>query len=643
MIGLFTKFFARLVVPGGLTALAFLMAFRAWPHGREWLWSVFVFAVVAFMKARSACRRFFGERSVARDRVRPPHPGEALRFLFALTLGTGAPLLVGAGVFLLFGPPTALPHELENTRALLAAVIVAVGELIPCYVRPLPANEVVRGGKLLSLTEARRRVGLSPGDPGLPWGGLLLPGQAAVTHFLGLGATGVGKTLLCEVLATSALRDVGRGRGVRGLWFDAKNDSLSFLSGLGVPWKTFNPFDERAVAWDMAQDVTDPTLARGVAEILFPVRATKDAYFETAAQELFRGTLESFIELSPGAWLFADAIHALRSKDRLAKVLGRTPQGQELIELYLTKESTALDVMSTVANRTGRYLDLARLWARAGERMSLRDWLENEYVLVLGTSHLARPTARALNQAVFHRLSQLLLDLPASETSRYWIFIDEVRQAGRLDGLLDLAIEGRSRGVALALFLQDPGSLRAPELYGEHGAVELLGECANVAIMRLESPLAQQWASALFGRYEALEVRRSQSGRPRSLTDDPASESEGEQLLTRDVVIPAEFGRLPPTDRAYGLTAFFKARTVGYWKATLTAEYLDRMRARRDPSVLDFLPVPVAGLPLPRWTEEDCRRLGLPPELSMERDMAPVVELAARRRMKASGLKDLEP
>src|SRR5205085_6171493 len=106
------------------------------------------------------------------------------------------------------------------------------------------------------------------------------------------------------------------------------------------------------------------------------------------------------------------------------------------------------NVMSTVANKTEPYRAIAAAWYHASEQISLRDWVERGYLLVLGTSHVARTAMRAVNRVLFKRLSQMLLEQPSDRSRPTWIVVDELRQAGQLDGLNELAVEGRSRGVS---------------------------------------------------------------------------------------------------------------------------------------------------------------------------------------------------
>src|SRR5262249_3970394 len=152
-----------------------------------------------------------------------------------------------------------------------------------------------------------------------------------------------------------------------------------------------------------------------------------------------------------------------------------------------SKEKTALDVMATIANATNDLMAVAGAWVNAKEKISLMDWVRGEFVLVLGTSHTAKPLFKKLNCVIFQRAEQLLLEhLPQDCSEDTWIFLDELSQLGNLgDSLKSLAREGRVRGVTLVLGTQDKEGL--DQEYGEKIASEIVGLCSNKGFLRLSS------------------------------------------------------------------------------------------------------------------------------------------------------------
>jgi hypothetical protein len=110
-------------------------------------------------------------------------------------------------------------------------------------------------------TSARRAKGRSRGGS-LRFGNVLLPEAAATSHFLFVGTTGSGKSILQRLLMRDVLLGIRPGTDRRAFVFDAKGDMCAFLrrAEVSCPVLSLNPFESRefAVAWDIAKDVTSP-------------------------------------------------------------------------------------------------------------------------------------------------------------------------------------------------------------------------------------------------------------------------------------------------------------------------------------------------------------------------------------------------
>ena len=318
---------------------------------------------------------------------------------------------------------------------------------------PCRAGRLVLSGPALALAAKKLEQKIAAQkEPPLFFGGHWAPFGDAPSHFLVTGATNTGKTIIQRMLMQSALKSIYLGQDQRAVVFNAKQDVLSILAGMNLdcPIITLDPFDAHGFAWDMAADITTRTDAEALAENLVRIdeHATQK-FFDEAVRSLLEEVIATFIETAPGAWMFRDVIFTMRKRERLTRVLEQTTEGRELLELCFANEETAQNVMATVNNRTKPYRSIAACWqwaADEGRTVSLTEWLRQESVLVLGNSHKARPAIRAINQVLFTRLAQLILDQDESKARRNWIFLDEVRQAGRLASLTDLMVEGPLQG-----------------------------------------------------------------------------------------------------------------------------------------------------------------------------------------------------
>lgn len=534
------------------------------------------------------------------------------------------PLLATAAFLSLLRSAWLLHSPLLAALALLGAV-GAVSNKGWCGSRPDP--RFLRGRPRLqnlpSTQATRTATRKLPDGEMVQWGGGVLPASAATTHFLVAGTTGSGKTLLLNTLLGSVLPFIGKCRpdgrpfNRRALVYDAKGDLLSTLQGAaGCRVVSLHPFDLRGAAWDLARDITTPAAALQAASLLVPLdrSGSGNPFFPLAAQNLVRGVLLSFQQTVGTDWTFRDLILALRYEERLRQVLEKVPEGRAVLDQFFQVGETLQGVRAMLATKTAPFEVIAAAWDAATERVSLQEFLEGEFVLVLGNDETCRTALDAVNRLLFQRLTELILGQTESRTRQTWLFLDEVREAGRLDGLSRLMTKGRSKGACVALGFQAIEGMW--EVYGKNLADELVGLCNQKAILRLDSPVSAQWASELFGKREELEHRVSRSqtwsgwallprlGRGRAVA---------EQRLITEAVLASEVMTLPPTGPEHDLAGYFLTRTSGAYRQTLSWNEVMALQLPKADDVPDLQPRPESDQYLREWGQEDLDRLGLQP------------------------------
>jgi type IV secretory pathway TraG/TraD family ATPase VirD4 len=161
-------------------------------------------------------------------------------------------------------------------------------------------------------------------------------------------------------------------------------------------------------------------------------------------------------------------------------------------------------VEATLHNHVRPLMTLAALWHRARYWFSLAEWHERSGVLLMGADPRRERTLQRVNKLMFERISQLVLGRNKERSiDLTWFFLDEIREAGKLRGLRQLLTEGRSKGARVVLGFQDIDGMT--EVFGQHGAEELIGLCANRMILHLDNPRACKWTSDVFGEVEKEE------------------------------------------------------------------------------------------------------------------------------------------
>ena len=312
-------------------------------------------------------------------------------------------------------------------------------------------------------------------------------------HFAVMGSTGSGKTTILRQLMQSVIPKIGPGPGNhRALVYDPKREFIPLLYGMApvAEISILNPFDSRTLAWDLAADVTTPNEANAVASVLIPEdEGASQRYFSDAARSLVASVMTAFaLGVKNRDWTLRDVILALRDPIRLKAVVALHRATEDKAQPYLSDSRVLPSVLSTVATKMDQFDVVAAFWARAaaaGRKFSIRRWLGGRGVVVLGASPANRANVDPINRAFFKRLSDLLLEQQDKAESYTWLFLDELREAGYLDGLRSLMNQGRSKGVCVALGFQDIEGLECAYPDGEAG--EILGQCSHGAFLRTNS------------------------------------------------------------------------------------------------------------------------------------------------------------
>ena len=449
-----------------------------------------------------------------------------------------------------------------------------------------------------------------PSGDFLRWGNSQLPASAAVRHFLVAGTTGSGKSLVQKLLMTGALRKIRPGSDQRAIIFDAKGDTAEFLKRIGVRCKVhnFNPFsaddpNSESVVWDIAKDISSPARAQNLVASLVPSeKSGNNQYFTDAARQVLTGIVESLIRHSPSKWTFSDLVYVSLNKERIQSVLSRDNRGQEVLDSFFAEERTSYQVFTTIVSRMAYYKPVAALWQSIPKRLSVSDWLASESIVLLGSNATVKTSLDAINQQIFRVMVEEIDVQTNSDSRRTWVWIDEARLAGSLlnsELLPYLAVKGRSRGAAIVIAFQDIDGFK--EAAGERIANEIVAQCSNKALLRMESEASATWASKTVGQYETIESFRSE-------TQSGWFQNISEQRVQRDAVLASEFFGIPITNPTNGLTGYFITSEDGAYRGTIPGRDLANFGSN-DPNSESTTSFQDQCQWLADWEEADFRRL----------------------------------
>jgi hypothetical protein len=255
---------------------------------------------------------------------------------------------------------------------------------------------------------------------------------------------------------------------------------------------------------------------------------------------------------------------------------------------------------------------------------SLTEWAEDgcQDILVLGNDEASREVMDPINQAIFQRAVEVALarreatphERDQGENQTLFM-LDEVREAGPLDGLGRLLNKGRSKNcVAILGFQSIEGMV---DVYGQNVAHELCGQCAHLAVLKLNSGQTAEWGVDLFGHRLTTDI----SGTHGTDTEGRMNRSMQAGENVRSWLNTDDFLYLPEAGPKHGLWGYVRTPEVDpeqhdLWMHLSWSEVL-----ALQPPVPDgtgwrapHLRRPEGEMYLRPWDEDDWARLGFPGE-----------------------------
>jgi hypothetical protein len=481
------------------------------------------------------------------------------------------------------------------------------------FTADMGGNDIhLRGGKIVSLKQAEQHYNkIRPDkDAGILLGGAQIPTREATTHFAICGTVGSGKTVTIQLMMKDTISRIGKD-GRRALLYDPKIEFYPVLEGLGIHPEDIvlmNPFDARCRPWHMAKDIVTATDAETLAHILVPEKdKSNDEFWRNATIIAIKAVVRYLSRSAPERWTFRDLLLALRSRDIILKMMRDDSRLHHYAQTFGT-EKTADNIMATVLTSIERYEPIAALWHKVEtlyhrKPYSLTEWSTGSKVILLGKSETAVIQMRELNRILITRAAQLLLEKPETPLPDSFLIFDELASLGNMTPLIDLAEQGRSKGVSLIVGFQSKKHL--DKNFDENLSTAFLGQFNHIAALRINEEETAKWIAGIIGRKYGVRFTGSVS----TSWGNPDQYSEQEQYYDEFVVDPSELQAIPAfrPDQGQGLKGLYKGH-VNWW-------------ATYDPSIVKYLPSRSTSRtfdPLPKhfqeledWTDEDYQRLGM--------------------------------
>jgi len=444
-----------------------------------------------------------------------------------------------------------------------------------------------------------------------------------------MGATGSGKTVAMKLHMWSVLRPVEEkgapdgdspfAMNYRALVYDAKTDLLPFLGRMGFRPELHvilsNPFDTRSAAWDIARDVSNSADSQAFADIVVQDQGG-DEFWQVSARETLSAAIDGLnapvhSEHAKRHWDLRHLVTVLDRPPLLEQVLVRTAKGRGIVRDYIkTVDRLALSIRATLRANLTPYRLIATLWDRADHSFSFERWSRGAGVLLIGDHYKYKDSMVRVNNMLVRYAIDTLMDRHDREHEHdlTWLYLDELKNAGRFPNFGTMLTQGRSKGIRSVLAAQGLSTLKAT--FDEAEVEEVLNNCAEKAIMQLGTAEDADWAERLFSLQTVTKVSRTV---PRA---NPAEGSETFHEDREPRVRARELLELESaSDTGGGLHAFYHWRgRDGSSNNQLAREVVDSgmpLEQRKEHAPKEFIPRDPSEYDLRPFMDEDYEHLGL--------------------------------
>ena len=346
-----------------------------------------------------------------------------------------------------------------------------------------------------------------------------LPIESEKEHAFITGRTRTGKTVTFK----NVIRQLKQNGGGKGIIYEFKSEDNSDNPDLITGDYTqefydkerdfiFNPFLKQCVGWNVFNEIRDIHDCTLVAESMIPrpeTPAGSEAYFLDISRDVFTGILASL-------WARGDRDHRAlinaltSSQDDIRDMLGETDLGKMFLN-HLTEgaQGQTAGALSELNRFAKVFLHLRdtngdfsfRKWVREGEG----------WIFIANRARFAQDLKPLLSLVLDLMCTEVLSmrDLRHDDTSRTYLFLDELPTLQKLPSLIRLLTLAGGKGWSVWLGAQDFGAMKST--YGQHIAGSIFNNTGTKLVLKVEDPDTAAFLSKALGDREIVRTNESSS------------------------------------------------------------------------------------------------------------------------------------
>lgn len=183
---------------------------------------------------------------------------------------------------------------------------------------------------------------------------------------------------------------------------------------------------------------------------------------------------------------------------------------------------------------------------KESEMFSIKEWIQGEgkyteYKTIYLSNQVAVQSAVKSFLGMFIQFATTALcSLPDYTAPKTFFILDEFGQLPKMDGILTLLTQGRSKHGSAWLLVQDLAQIK--KIYGPEGANIIINNCGNLSFFAVSD---EETASILSKTIGSVEIRRTDESRTLSGHEERDTFSQSEKIQDHAVILPKEILDLP--------------------------------------------------------------------------------------------------
>lgn len=367
---------------------------------------------------------------------------------------------------------------------------------------------------------------------------IFIPDKIMTKHNFIIGATGSGKSQLANRIIEQLIMS-----NYRCIIHDFKGDMIpSFYN----PEKhyIFNPLDVRHMGltdknsespkgWTVFNELETIPNVDAFASSMIP-DGQGDPIWYTAPRDLLKAMIYFCIKHK---MLKNEDLFSLieTPPDQLRKYFDNTP-GCKIGSKHLEEGKLAGQFMSILATYTA---SLQYVVGTDGD-FSIRKWIADtnseKRIIFLSNQAEVQKTLKTLISTFFDFSTKALCSLPDDPDSRrLHLVFDEFGQLSKMDSVVQLLTQGRSKGACAWLFIQDMGQIE--HLYGKDLSKTIINGCRSKYYFNVADNPTAEFISKEIGTVEFQRTRESKSFGVSDLKD---SISINDEIVERPIALASQ-------------------------------------------------------------------------------------------------------